>query len=124
MSSHTKTRSKFSDATFNTDPISMEELKGILRQFNRGKAPGPDKISTDCVKDLRGDNLGRLRILINEWWTTRSLRRDLALARVVSLYKKGNPDLQENYRPISLLNAYYKIITAVIQKRLSRALDD
>ena len=42
---------------------------------------------------------------------------------MVSLYKKGNPDLQENYRPISLLNTYYKILAACLQNRLAEALD-
>ena len=47
----------------------------------------------------------------------------LQLARVVSLYKKGDPEVQENYRPISLLNTFYKIIAAAIQRRLASTLD-
>ena len=47
----------------------------------------------------------------------------LTLARVVSLYKKGDPEIQENYRPISLLNTFYKIIAAAIQRRLAKTLD-
>ena len=61
--------------------------------------------------------------MLNEWWTSKRIPKKLTLARVVSLYKKGNPDLQENYRPISLLNTYYKIFAACLQNRLAEALD-
>jgi hypothetical protein len=44
-------------------------------------------------------------------------------ARVVMIYKKGNTSKMENYRPISLLNAMYKIFAAVVQIRLAEQLD-
>ena len=39
----------------------------------------------------------------------KKIPKDIMLARVVSLYKKGDPEKQENYRPISLLSSFYKI---------------
>ena len=42
---------------------------------------------------------------------------------MVSLYKKEDPEIQENYRPISLLNAFYKMIAAAIQRGLAKTLD-
>ena len=47
----------------------------------------------------------------------------MTLARGISLYKKGDPDKHENYRPISLLNTFYKIIAAGVQRRLAKGLD-
>ena len=60
---------------------------------------------------------------INKWWLEGSIPEKATQARVVSLYKKGSPDNQGNYRPISLLNTSYKIIAAAIQRRLAKALD-
>ena len=31
-------------------------------------------------------------------------------ANIVLLYKKGDPELQSNYRPIALLNTFYKVL--------------
>ena len=45
-------------------------------------------MTTDWVKDLKGAHLVELRDLINKWWEARELPEDIALARVVSLYKK------------------------------------
>ena len=45
-------------------------------------------------------------------------------ARVVSLYKKGNPRMQANYRPISLLNAIYKLYAKIVKTRISKVIND
>lgn len=43
-------------------------------------------------------------------------------ARLVLIYKKGDEQDPENYRPISILNTDYKIVTAVITATLKEAL--
>ena len=98
-------------------------MKAIRNKFKRGKTPGPDDMTTDEIKDLDDSALEILRKCINEEWETGDIPDEATTARVVSLHKKGNPDKQENYRPISLLNTCYKIIAAVMQRRLAKALD-
>ena len=44
-------------------------------------------------------------------------------ARVVHIYKEGNTSDLANYRPISLLNAMYKIMASIVQKRVSEGID-
>ena len=108
---------------YNTDKVTFEEMKEIQKRLKRNKAPGPDDITTDFIKDLEEDNLEELRTLINDWWEAGKVPHDILCARVASLYKKGDPNKQENYRPISLLNSFYKIIAAVIKKRLEAAVE-
>ena len=48
---------------------------------------------------------------------------DMSEASVASLYKKGDPNAQENYRPISLLNLFFKIIATVLKWRLEEGLE-
>ena len=45
-------------------------------------------------------------------------------AIVASLYKKRNPRMQSNYRPIWLLNAIYKLYAKIIKNRISEIIDD
>ena len=45
------------------------------------------------------------------------------MARVVSIFKKGNPRLPENYRPISLLNTLYKVYAGILKRRLESGID-
>ena len=48
---------------------------------------------------------------------------ELLMARIVLIYKKGDTNLCENYRPISLLNTMYKIFAAAIQRRKEYGVD-
>ena len=95
----------------------------IIKRFEKGKAPGPDGITTDLIKDLDWRALEEIQKMIAKWWKEQKVPDSITLARVVSLYKKGDPEKQENYRPISLLNTFYKIIAAALQRRLAGTLD-
>ena len=117
-----KDRERFKDLDWNKKPPTTKEVMNIIKRFKRGKAPGPDGITTDLVKDLDEDGLKELTKLIRKWWVKREVPNTLTLARVVSLYKR-RPRKQENYRPISLLNTFYKIIATAIQRRLAGTLD-
>ena len=48
---------------------------------------------------------------------------EMLKAEVVLIFKKGDTNTYENYRPISLLNSSYKILAAIIQKRLAKVID-
>jgi hypothetical protein len=61
--------------------------------------------------------------MLNEWWSTWDIPDEMKTAKVASTYKKENPELQENYRPISLLNTFYKTIVQAVKWRLAEALD-
>ena len=115
-------KGKYADAQWNTEPITVNELTQIIKRFKKAKAPGPDDITTDLIKELNEENREEVLNLINEWWIAGSIPEDMLTARVVSLYKKGNPEILENYRPISLLNTFYKILAAALQRRISGAI--
>lgn len=60
---------------------------------------------------------------MRQWWLNGNIPNEKLKARVVLIYKKGDTDKFENYRPISLLNTLYKIFTSLLQGRISRVLD-
>ena len=102
----------------------MNELNAIIEYFKKEKTPGPDNITTDFLKYLKNEDLlKKLLHQLNEWWERADIPEDVLLARVISLFKKGNPEKQENYRPISLLNSFYKILAKAMQMRLGEALN-
>ena len=124
VKSHLEDRKpKYAHLVFNEADIDMEELTEVLANMKPGKAPGPDLITMDALKDLTDNNKTALLHTLNEMWYSEHLPDGLAQARVVSLYKKGNPRKQENYRPISLLNAFYKVLAAVLKRRLEATLE-
>ena len=49
---------------------------------------------------------------------SRSLSIDLKIAKVIPLYKCKDPGLFNNYRPISLLSVFSKVLEKVMHDRL------
>lgn len=93
----------------------MIALKGL----KRGKAAGPDGISTDFFITGKETLIRYLHPLFNkifetgeypESWTTKAI--------IFPLHKKGNSRCVDNYRGISLLNVISKLYSIVINNRL------
>ena len=98
----------------------MTELKATLRKLKKQKAPGTDGIPVDFWQTLASsdDALAVLLDLCNRCWRESGVPREWAEFSVVPIFKKGNVALPENYRPISLLQAAYKIFSSMLLQHL------
>ena len=61
--------------------------------------------------------------MLNTWWESASVPNELTQAEVASIYKKGNTELQDNYRPISLLPVAYKVFAHILKKRIEAGVE-
>eukprot|EP00975_Prorocentrum_lima_P000900 188648-Prorocentrum_lima.AAC.1 len=61
--------------------------------------------------------------LFNQWYTDSLVPPHITKARVVLIYKKGDSNKFENYRPISLLSTMYKLYALLLRVRLQTTLD-
>ena len=57
-------------------------------------------------------------------YETNTWDQELDKASVASIYKKGDSENLENYRPISLLQTMYKIYASLIKERIDAAIDE
>jgi len=100
-------------------PITIEELRTALKRMKKGKAKDKagivaEMLQADCLElhnlivDLFTDVLAPQAIPPVEWRET----------RLVVIYKKGEPQLPSNYRPIALLPILYKLFSCIICTRL------
>ena len=103
------------------EPFTMPELCTAIRGAKPNKQPGPDGITMELIKWLDNANRRVLLNLINTWWESKTAPSALFLARVVPIFKKGDVDIVANYRPISLLNSFYKIYMVMIRARMQEA---
>ncbi|GFR95949.1 RNA-directed DNA polymerase (Reverse transcriptase) domain containing protein [Elysia marginata] len=102
---------------------SFEEQEVIkcLNEMSKNNAPGPDEITSE----LGGaPAISYLTKALNQILTLKEIPPSWHEAKIIILYKKGDPGDIANYRPISLLSHSCKIFTRLIQKRMERILDE
>ena len=106
------------------EEVSKEELKVALQSFQKDKSPGPDGWTIEFFIDLY-DVLGADLLKVVE--DTRLFGRISACFNstfIALIPKVDNPKSLHDFRPISLCNCIYKVITKVISQRLKDLLSD
>ncbi len=94
-------------------------LQHAIHKAKRNKTAGPDEIEVEVLKALDAESLKILEHLFNEWYQGNDIEPEALEARVVLIFKKGDPTIFGNFRPISLLNTLTKTYARVLQKRLA-----
>ena len=80
---------------------------------------GCDGISSKQLKVIAPVIIKSLTLLINQVLDTGTFPDKLKIAKVIPIYKKGDPSLFENYRPVSLFPAISKVLEKIIALQLS-----
>ena len=92
-------------------PLAANELKAIVHCFNSYRASGvnnnPMRIITLSIDII----VEPLTEIIN-----------VSLVKVLPIFKTGDPEKLENYRPISILPAFSKLYEKVVYNRIYRYL--
>ncbi len=104
-------------------PISTDHpaRKKSRRQSSNSlleKPPGADAIPAEVYKHGGDMLLQKLTYLFCCMWDEEVIPQQLKDASIIRLYKKGNRQLCDNYRGISLLAIAWKILARVLLNRL------
>ena len=100
-------------------PFTVNDFKHALSEMNKNKTPGPDGLTVEFYRHFYDDLSPLFVKLIEEIYNTGTLPNSLTLS-YITLLPKDNPDKTslKNYRPISLLNVDYKLISKAITNKL------
>ena len=82
------------------------------------KSSGPDNIGPKLMKEVAEILIDPLVHIFNLSLTTRVVPDKLKIAKIIPVFKKGDSQLPSNYRPISLLNVFSKLLEKIMYKRL------
>jgi exonuclease III len=105
---------------FHFELISVEHIEKIIDELQPKNSCASDGISTKLVKALKNKISKPMTFIINQCFQTGCFPNILKIAKVKSLFKKGDPHDPNNYRPISILPSLSKIIEKVMQKQIVR----
>ena len=111
------------DFKFTFRKVSNFDVFSIVRKINSSKAYGQDMIPPSLVKDAISEICEPLTQLINLSLTTSIFPSIEKFARVKPLFKSGNHSIMSNYRPISILPVFSKILESVVHNQLSEYLE-
>ncbi len=106
------------DANFLMRSADTEEILRIIASLVNSKGTGPYSIPTDILKLLGPILCYPLKEIINISFATGIYPDKLKLAEIIAIFKKGDPRLLPNYRPISLLSIFNKIFEKLVHARL------
>ena len=99
------------------EPVYSLEIGKIIMSL-KSSSPGWDDISAVAVKNTHQYLAGPLAYIFNLSFTHGTFPQELKIAKVVPLYKGENNGLVKNYRPVSVLPLFSKILERLMYNRL------
>ena len=97
---------------------SVEEIKNALWSLKAFKAPGPDGLHAGFFHRFWLSVGNSVIDLLKKVFVERKVPEFLNRTHIVLIPKIQGPETLGNYRPISLCNTVYKVITKIIVARL------
>ena len=94
--------------------IDEAVVKKTINNLQAKSSSGCDRISSKLLKVIEPVIIKPLTLLINQVLNSGMFPDKLKIAKVIPIYKKCNPSLFENYRPISLLSAISKVLETIL----------
>ena len=99
-------------------PIADDELNEALQILKTRKSSGYDDIFSNITKHISPSIFEPLRYIFNLSIEKGICPDQLKIAKVSSVFKKSDNALRDNYRPISVLPCFSKILERIIYNRL------
>lgn len=105
-------------------PFLQSEIQHAIKTLKKEKAAGPDKIPNEAIIHGKDELVEPITTLFNKILMEEITPIQWTLATIILIFKKGDIADLNNYRPISLLPAFYKLFMKVMLNRLSKTLDN
>ena len=103
-----------SEARFSKITFTDNKILKILRVPDINKANGPDEISIRMLKLCDKSIITPLSILFQNCIETKTFPDTWKKSNIVPVHRKGDKQIDDNYRPVSLLTILRKIFERVI----------
>ena len=100
------------------DEITHDDVHKIIKSLKMKGSSGFDCVSNKLVKQLEDELVPPLTIVINDSLQSGIVPSQLKEAKVLPLFKSGDKQNFSNYRPISLLSVFSKVLEKAVYKQL------
>ena len=103
--------------------VTEDEIMNEINKLKQNKSPGQDEFTAKFLKISSNMIAPILCEIFNLSIKTGEYPDPLKIAKVIPIFKKGDPSLASNYRPISVLSCINKIYEKILFIRLYNFLE-
>ena len=104
--------------TIDNSELSFEEFEDAFKSIQRNKACGIDDIKSNIIIDVYDEIKEPLFQIFKSSINNGIFLDSLKIAKVTPIFKSGDSSLLGNYRPISVLPVFSKILERILYNRL------
>ena len=114
----TEDPARFEILPISEDIITEEEICSALQQLHLKKSAGHDGLSPEFWKVCANSKkiVSWIATMCNSIYMKKDIPAEWHIAKIECLYKKGDPAVPENYRPISLLPVVFALNRPIMSK--------
>ena len=103
--------------TMFVQPVVEDEIVSIIKNLKNSSA-GWDCIRTDLIKSMYSSFLTPLTHVLNLSFVQGVFPKELKIAKIIPLFKNGDKKKITNYRPVSILPIFSKILEKLMYSRV------
>jgi hypothetical protein len=104
-------------------PTDESEIEQILHSLKNSDSKGHDNLSVKTIKSYSTELSKPLAFIFNQSMMYGIVPDDLKIAKIIPIYKCDDKKIISNYRPISVLPVFSKILERLIYNRLLNFID-
>ena len=109
--------------SFFISTTNSDEVLSVIKELSNSKSTGPASVPSKFLKLFQTALSKPVSLIANLSFSTGRFFDNLKVANVISIFKKDDPTICNNYRPISLLSNISKIIEKLIHACLTMFLN-
>ena len=106
------------------EELTMEEFESAFNSIKKNKACGFDEINPNVIKSSFNELVVPIFHIFKLSLKTGCFPDKLKIAKITPLFKSGETDLLNNYRPISVLPVFSKILERIMYNRVYKHISD
>ena len=110
--------------SFFMTPVTPENLIKASKTIKPKTSQSHDKISNKMMKLTIGETAYPLSHIFNLSLSQGIVPKAMKLAKIIPVHKTGNVQCFDNYRPISILPAFSKLLEKIVHKQLYAYLEN
>ena len=112
------------DFSLKNSPVTISEILEATKLLQDKKTPDHNGISSNFLKQIIFNIAKPLHHIFVQSFEKGIVPSQLKIAKVIPIFKNGDRSNMDNYRPISLLSCFSKIIEKIVAIRLTSFLTE